>query len=95
MTTLTLKSLENKEFESIGCMNRTTDEYDESTLFPKGTIVKLTDGKFPFTDYKDLYEHSGSYYKMGNTNVKLVGFCISSTENNLEQYGPPTIVVTE
>ena len=73
-------------------------------VVPKGTIVKLTEGKFPLTDlYKKsfiyeksfIYKKSFIYHKMGNKQVKLVGFCISCTENELEKYGSPTICVSE
>ena len=95
MTTLQLVSEQKKTFKSLGCMDHLSGEYKESSLFPKETIVQLTEGKFPLTDYKDLHEHSGLFYKMNNIQLKLLGFCISCVENNVEKYGDPILVVSE
>lgn len=95
MTSLQLISQKEKTFKSIGCFNHSTNSYDESTLFPKETTVILTGGKFPLTDYKDLYKHSEKYYIMNNKQVKLIGFCISCVKNKVNKYGTPTILVSE
>ncbi len=90
----TLKLISNNNFESLGVRNIKTDEYDESTLFPKGTTVKLTDGKFPLTNFKDLFEHSNTFHTIGDKQVKLDGFCISCTERKVGKYGDSRIVVS-
>ena len=95
MTSLKLISRADKTFESIGCLNYEDESYDESTLFRKGTIVQIKDGKFPLTDHKDLYEHSGLFYTINDKKVKLMGFDISCVENKLGKYGDPIIEVSE
>ena len=95
MTTLELISEENKTFKSLGCYKDQDNTYDESDLFKKDTIVKLIEGKFPLTDYKDLYKHSKRFHKFDNTTVKLNGFCISCVENKVRKCGTPKIVVSK
>ena len=95
MTSLQLISQENKTFKSLGCKNNNNHEYDESSLFPKETIVQLIEGKFPLTDYRDLHIYSGIYHKIDNKKVKLLGFCISCTQNKIGKYGEPIIIVSE
>jgi len=90
----TLKFISNNNFESLGCRNHTKNEYDESTIFPKGTIVELTDGKFPLTNFRDLFKYSKTYHIIGGKKVKLDGFCISCTKENVGKYGDSIIVVT-
>tara|TARA_B110000858_G_scaffold133169_1_gene151437 strand:- start:194 stop:475 length:282 start_codon:yes stop_codon:yes gene_type:complete len=92
MTTLKFKS--NNNFESLGIRNIQTGEYSESTLFPKGTSVELTKGKFPLTNFKDLFKHSKKLHIIGGKQVKLDSFTISCTEGNIGQYGDGNIVVS-
>ena len=91
----TLKLISNNNFESLGVRNIQTDEYDESTLFPKGATVKLTEGKFPLTNFKDLFKHSNTFHTIGGKQVKLTGFCISCTNEHFREYGDSIIVVSE
>jgi len=92
MTTLKLKS--NNNFESLGVRNIETGTYDESTLFPKGTSVKLTEGRFPLTNFKDLFKHSNTFHTIGSKQVKLTSFCISCTNEHFGKYGDSIIVVS-
>lgn len=87
MTTLYLKSKDDLTFESLGSFDG--HSYKESDLFPKNTIIKLTSGKFPLDDYKDLY----TTYVFNNTPVKLIGFCYSACNKTFGKYGTPMITV--
>jgi len=60
----------NYEFKSLGIRSRIPGEYAESTLFPKGTEVTLSSGKFPLTDLTDTNKR----YIIGNKDVILDGF---------------------
>ena len=95
MTTLELISEENNTFKSLGCYKSEDNTYNESDLFKKDTIVKLMEGKFPLTDYKDLYKHSYRFHKFDNTTVKLDSFCISCVENKVGKYGTSNIIVSK
>ena len=53
------------------------------------------EGKFPLTDYKDLYKHSYRFHKFDNTTVKLDSFCISCVENKVGKYGTSNIIVSK
>jgi hypothetical protein len=86
------------KFRSLGTIRPDDDRgvrtYHESTDFPIGSEYTLTDGKFPFTDYKDLFEKSGLYHTFNDTiRIKIVGFDISCQAGTVNKYGIGTITV--
>lgn len=95
MVTLELISQSEKTFKSLGIYDNKSHEYKESTLFPKNTVLQLSKGKFPLTDYKDLHKHSGLFYEINNIKLQMSGFCISCVKNKVGKYGKPHIIVSE
>ena len=93
------------EFTSLGKRDEMTGNFEDpdKNLPKKNEKLKLVSGKFPLTDYKDLYEHSKETYKFKTKDGKeyeliLDGFdvaCNSGEENrygkcNLRVLLPPT-----
>ena len=75
-------------FESLGIrvVNRNQPGYTvfESDLFPIGSVVTLTSGNFPLTDYRNLYNHSNSTHVIGGRTVRIDSFdvnCVDLNEN--------------
>jgi hypothetical protein len=73
-------------FESLGIPQRPLgflQGYSESNLFPIGSMVTLTSGTFPFTDYRNIYEHSNLTHVIGGRTVRINGFsdCVNLNEN--------------
>ena len=96
MTTLQLQTIEPPyTFISLGIYNEYADQYKESTLFPRNTTITLNSGKFPLTDYTDLYEHSNKTHCIGDKTVKIVAFDVSCVERQLNKYGNAHIIVEE
>jgi len=95
MTTLELKSYSPPYiFESLGVYNPNTHAFEESNDFPTNTQYKLTAGKFPLTDYKDLFSESGLYHTLDeNIEVKITRFDISCQEGQINKYGSCNITV--
>jgi hypothetical protein len=48
----------------------------ESKLFPIDSVVELTSGKFPLTDYMNLYVHSKKTHVIGGKTVRIVGMSV-------------------
>ena len=95
MTTLVLVPDSSPfRFISLGVKNHHTNGFDESTDFPIGTEYTLTAGKFPLTDYKDLFNESKSYHTLnGNIEVKIIGFTTFCQKGQIGKYGSCTITV--
>jgi hypothetical protein len=85
MTTLELTNESPPfKFKSLGIRDRDTEEYKSSNDFPKETTYELTDGKFPLTDYKDLFEESNTYHTLNNDiKIKITGFNNSCEEGKI------------
>jgi len=91
-------TIEKYKFKSLGCFDNEDSrkyKYIESTLFPKNSIVELTEGKFPIDSYLDLYADSKNYHTIGGKQVKLVAYCSSCCKDSFYQYDTPTIIVIE
>jgi len=96
MTTLQLQTIEPLyTFICLGIYNEFTEKYEESTLFTINTTITLNSGKFPLTDYTDLYEHSNHIHYIGDKIVKIIGFNVSCIEGQLNKYGKGEITVEE
>ena len=94
MTTLLLQSKSAPYiFRSLGIYNNLTETYEDSALFPINTTITLTSGRFPLTDYKDMYEHSKQTHCIGNKTVKIIGFDNSCIAGQLNKYGNGHIIV--
>jgi hypothetical protein len=107
MTTLELLEREDEsspfKFKSLGII-KTDYEPDEvktesniykpSNDFPIDTTYELTDGKFPLTDYKDLFEKSNKYHTLNNDiKIKIIGFDNSCQEGQINKFGKCHITV--
>ena len=81
-------TLEPYTFKSLG--NRDRNGYLSSKDFPKGSIYKLKAGKFPLTDYMDMFQNSKKYHIFEGPNgpikVIITGFNISCQERDLNKY---------
>jgi hypothetical protein len=96
MTTLQLQNTAPPyTFVSLGIYNDRHEKYEESTLFPINTTITLNSGKFPLTDYKDLYEHSKQTHCIADKTLKIIGFNNSCMEGQLNKYGNGHIIVEE
>jgi hypothetical protein len=95
MTTLELISNSSPwRFKSLGVRNTESNESAVSTDFPKDTEYTLTEGKFPLTDYKDMFSESGLYHTLNNNiEVKITGFDNSCQEGQINKYGSCKITV--
>jgi hypothetical protein len=98
MTTLELLKREDEtspfKFKSLGIRDKHTGEYKSSDDFPIGTTYELTDGKFPLTDYKDLFEKSNMYHTLNNAiKIKIIGFDNSCQEGQINKFGNCHITV--
>jgi hypothetical protein len=95
MTTLELISNSPPyRFKSLGVYNPETRGFNASTHFPITTEYVLTDGKFPLTDYKDMFSKSGLYHTLNDAiKVKITGFDNSCQEGQINKYGSCNITV--
>jgi hypothetical protein len=66
-------------FESLGLANNSK----ESKLFPIGSQVELTSGKFPLTNYENL--KSPKPYIIGGKKVRISGFLDTCVDD--EKFG--------
>ena len=67
-----------------------------SITFPINDMFTLTAGKFPLSDYTDLFKPLQKYTLNGNNKnieVILTDFDISCTEGKINKYGPCRIEV--
>ena len=66
-------------FTSLGILNPNVGS-DKDTLyfnghdFPRGTHYQLMGGKFPLTDYKDLFQHSNKYHTLYKVENGIVNY---------------------
>ena len=83
------------KFKSLGILDDEDKFVGSSDDFKKDNEYKLTDGKFPLTDYKDEFSQSGLYHTLnGNIKVKIIGFNGSCEEgDDFNKYGPCRIIV--
>ena len=82
------------KFKSLGILDDEDRFVGSSDDFKKDNEYKLTDGKFPLTDYTDEFSESGLYHTLdGNIKVKIIGFKNSCEEGDLNKYGPCKIIV--
>ena len=83
------------KFKSLGIFNEQDVYVGSSDDFKKDNEYKLTDGKFPLTDYTDEFSESGLYHTLdGNIKVKIIGFNGSCEEgDDFNKYGPCRIIV--
>lgn len=59
--------------------------YIESDDFPIGQEYTLTDGKFPFTNFKDTFSHTNRYHTLnGNIKVKIRGFSYACEKGDFD-----------
>ena len=95
MTTLELTNESPPfNFKSLGIRDRSTGEYKSSNDFPINTTYELTDGKFPLTDYKDLFKESNMYHTLNNDiKIKITGFDNSCQEGQINKFGKCHITV--
>ena len=95
MTTLELVSNSPPyRFNSLGVYNPDTNRFDASNDFPTNTQYELTAGKFPLTDYNDLFSKSKLYHTLNeNIEVKITGFDNSCQEGQINKYGSCQITV--
>jgi len=106
--TLELSEENTKSFKCLGVENRSERKKTDILHYysPNETInviqnkyYILTKGKFPFDDYKDLYEHSNQLYefvKDGKTiYAKIVGFDNSCNEGQVNKYGNCKVYIQE
>ena len=95
MTTLELITDSSPyRFKSLGVIDYESGGFNASTDFPINTEYVLTDGKFPLTDYKDMFSKSGLYHTLNNNiKVKITGFDNSCQEGQINQYGSCKITV--
>ena len=81
-------------FRSLGVIDGETRGFAASTDFPINTEYVLTDGKFPLTDYKDMFSNSGLYHTLNdNIKVKITGFDNSCQKGEINKYGSCNIIV--
>ena len=83
------------KFKSLGILDDEDNLVGSSDDFIKDTEYKLTDGKFPLTDYTDEFSESGLYHTLdGNIKVKIIAFIGSCEEgDDFNKYGPCRIIV--
>ena len=83
-------------FKSLGVLDVMMENGPSvSTLFPIGDTVILEEGKFPLTDYKDLYKHSQTTHKISGKTVGIIGFNVSCDDDKLNEFGMCQIRVKE
>jgi hypothetical protein len=65
-------------FKSLGFLNPDTSsskyKYFNGHDFPRGTHYQLMGGKFPLTDYKDLFQHSNKYHTLYKVENGIVNY---------------------
>ena len=83
------------KFKSLGILDDEDKFVGSSDDFKKDNEYKLTDGKFPLTDYTDEFSESGKYHTLdGNIKVKIIAFIGSCEEgDDFNKYGPCRIIV--
>ena len=83
------------KFKSLGILDDEDRFIGSSDDFKKDNEYKLTDGKFPLTDYTDEFSESGLYHTLdGNIKVKIIAFIGSCEEgDDFNKYGPCRIIV--
>ena len=83
------------KFKSLGILDDEDRFVGSSDDFKKDNEYKLTDGKFPLTDYTDEFSESGLYHTLdGNIKVKIIAFIGSCEEgDDFNKYGPCRIIV--
>jgi hypothetical protein len=80
---LELVSLNPYKFISTGVLSSDSDgNLYNSKLFPIGTVVELTEGKFPLVDYKDRYSKSNKTHVIGGKTVRIISFSDHCSEPN-------------
>jgi hypothetical protein len=95
-TTLKLQSITPPyTFISLGYRPNGSYIFEESELFPIGSIVTLTSGKFPMTDYTNMYNHSRLTHVIGGRTVRITSFSDFCKEENLNENTPCEIDVVE
>ena len=84
-------------FESLGKRNDMEPGNIVDNKFPKDKLYVLRDGKFPLTDYKDMFSKSNLYHRLdvidNNIKVKITGFDNSCQEGQINKYGSCKITV--
>ena len=87
-------------FKSLGVYDPDTRAFVASNDFPSVNNTKdeltyeLTEGKFPLTDYTDMFSKSGLYHTLNNNiKVKITGFDISCYAGKINEYGSCKITV--
>jgi hypothetical protein len=82
-------------FISLGVYNTNNEAYGESSLFPINSVVTLTSGKFPLTDYRNMYQHSDLTHVIGGKTVRITEFSNDCRGDILNRYGGCEIHVEE
>jgi len=71
------------KFISLGKLDMMPGDFEapDENLPPINEILTLVSGKFPLTDYKDLYENSKETYKFKNENGKVYELILDGFNN--------------
>lgn len=94
MTTLELQdAFPPYKFISLGVYSDKTRKYLDSDIFPKGTECILTRGKFPLTDYTDMFEHSQKTHTLNDIVVKITAFTNNCQTGQINKYAKGKITV--
>ena len=81
-------------FKSLGVQNKDPGAFGVSSDFPNGNIYELTEGKFPLSNYKDMFSESGLYHTLNeDIKVKITGFDNSCQEGKINKFGSCKITV--
>ena len=81
---LELDGLNPYIFRSKGVLTSGLDpKLYNSKLFPVGTVVELTEGKFPLVDVDDLYNYSKQTHVIGGKTVRIISFDNDCHEPNI------------
>ena len=86
---------EKYKFKSLGCIDVYNRSYSDSDLFPRDSVVELTEGLFPLDNYLDLCKHTKKYHTIGGKKVNLVCFSDDCNLRNIQfnKYDNPHIEV--
>jgi diketogulonate reductase-like aldo/keto reductase len=74
-------------FEVLGLQEKgegeeaTKEEEEEYLVFPKGTIVQLTEGTWPLLSYLYMYRYSGQPHRIGGVEVRIEEFTYRCAKN--------------
>ena len=94
MTTLELQNdFPPYKFTSLGVYSDKIRKYVESDIFPKGTECILTDGKFPLTDYTDMFKHSQKTHTLNDIVVKITAFTNNCQTGQINKYAKGKITI--